>query len=163
MKMVPAVPRLHKFYNTVHVQCSNISLIIYLLHISKCFPQLFTACLKPKYLTNLPLSPPSLQTLNIHTLVTVGLLTRDALLALFFHPFCLQKEKLFFFFSIRSFKPINHNREAFKGIPQIFFFCCMVLLQKVTKKITFISVSLLWNAKTQGKFSTKKNPMVKEI
>lgn len=119
MKMVPAVPRLQRFYNTVHVQCSNISLIIYLLHISKCFPQLFTACLKPKYFTNLPLPTQSPNPKHPHT--CYGRIAHKGCTV--FPPFCLQKEKhTAFVFPIRSFKHIHHNREVFKGIPQIFSF-----------------------------------------
>lgn len=77
-KKVPAVLRLQKSYNRIHVQHSN-----------KCnnppnsdfqvfFPQ--PACSQSVLCTP-------------HTLVIVGLLISDALLALFFPPFCLQKEK----------------------------------------------------------------------
>lgn len=109
-----------------------------------------------------PSSPPCLQTLNTHTLVIVGLLTSDGLLALFFPPFCLQKEKhTAFVFQSGASSLSTITVKLLKECLNFFSFCCMVLLWKVTTKTTFTSVGLLWNATTQGNFSTKKPHMVK--
>lgn len=159
--MVPAAPRLHKFHNTVHVQCSNISLITYLLHISKCFPQLFTACLKPKYFTNLPLPTQSPNSKHSHTCYC-RIAHKGCTAGIVFPPFCLQKEKhAAFVFPIRSSSLSTTTGKFWKGFLRSSSLCCMHLLWKVTTEITFISVGLLWNAKSQGNFSTKKSHMVK--
>lgn len=93
MKMVPAVPRLHKFYNTDQGTVLKHKFINIFTSYFQVFPPAVYSLLEAWVLDTPPSSPPSLQTLNTHTLVIVGLLTSDALLALVFPPFCLEKEK----------------------------------------------------------------------
>lgn len=68
-----------------------------------------------------PSSPPSPQTLSTHTLVIVGLLISDAQVALFFPPFCLQKEKHIAFVLKVGTSSLLTMSEPFKGIPLGFF------------------------------------------
>lgn len=109
----------------------------YVFHISKSFPpQDVYSKLEAKVLYAPPSSPPCPQTLSTHTLVIVGLLISDALLALFFPPFCLQKEKhIAFVLQVGTSSLLTVTVSLQRNASIYFFFPSMVLLWKVTIKL----------------------------
>lgn len=104
-----------------HNTCTLFSIITYLLNIPKCFPQLFTACLKPKFFTHHLLPHQSPNSKHSHTCYC-RIAHNWCITGIVFSSILFTKRKRHSIcFSIQSFKPIDQNSKAFKGIPQIFF------------------------------------------
>lgn len=154
--MVPTVPRSQEFYNTVHVKHSKVGLIKtwkYEIHI---YPPscLQTAWRRSTQQTSLlPTLPPNTKHSHTcyckitHKWCTAGTVFSSILFT--------KREAYSIFFKGRNFKRIDHDSETFKGF---FFFLCSVMLPwNATTRITFTSMGLFWNVKTQGSFTTEKN------
>lgn len=159
MKMVPAVPRLQKFYNTCATFKHKFN-IFNKFHISKSFypPSCWQLVWSQSTLHSSLLPTLSPNTKHSHTCycrIAHKWCTADIV----FSSILFTKRKAYSIcFKCRNFKPIDCDSEPFKGIPLIYFFLQHSSTMKSNYKNYFYLNGSVLECKNSRWFQHWKNP-----